>query len=253
MADRPREELWWQEDGPPPCGSCGHTHAADRDGEDAGCRDEDCTCTTWVPEAEAGGTTQTAEPSPPESASVSPGVSANTTTGGPEALARVVIVFITKARDEYGLGRFMPDELPLLNEMARLARLAESELQRGCEAERERDEQAALAEARRYSRQQYRERAEAAEARLSGYEQALRELTEPWDADCEDCADDDGFCDAHGTQLRNGLALARAALSGTRRPDGIEIRVDPSVPPGRVELHNEEGKVGEFDLPEETE
>lgn len=37
-------------------------------------------------------------------------------------LAEVVSAFIVQARDKYGLGRFMPDELPLLDEMARLAR-----------------------------------------------------------------------------------------------------------------------------------
>jgi hypothetical protein len=39
------------------------------------------------------------------------------------SLAEVVSVFIAQARDKYGLGRFMPDELPLLDEMARLARI----------------------------------------------------------------------------------------------------------------------------------
>lgn len=38
-------------------------------------------------------------------------------------LAEVVVDFITKARDKHGMGRFMPDELPLLDEMARLARI----------------------------------------------------------------------------------------------------------------------------------
>jgi len=38
-------------------------------------------------------------------------------------LAAVVRAFIVKARDEHGLGRFFPDELPLLDEMARLASL----------------------------------------------------------------------------------------------------------------------------------
>lgn len=37
-----------------------------------------------------------------------------------KTLPEVVRLFITRARDKYGLGRFMPDELPLLNEMARL-------------------------------------------------------------------------------------------------------------------------------------
>lgn len=40
--------------------------------------------------------------------------------GDNKTLPEVVRLFITRARDKYGLGRFMPDELPLLNEMARL-------------------------------------------------------------------------------------------------------------------------------------
>lgn len=36
-------------------------------------------------------------------------------------LAEAVSAFIALARDKHGLGRFTPDELPLLNEMARLA------------------------------------------------------------------------------------------------------------------------------------
>ena len=43
-------------------------------------------------------------------------------------LADVTRAFIAKARDKYGLGRFMPDELPLLNEMARLCDSDDTEL-----------------------------------------------------------------------------------------------------------------------------
>lgn len=38
-------------------------------------------------------------------------------------LARVAGAFIIQARDKHGLGRFFPDELSMLDEMARLARL----------------------------------------------------------------------------------------------------------------------------------
>jgi hypothetical protein len=41
-------------------------------------------------------------------------------------LADVVITFVQKS-NKYGLGRFFPDELPLLNEMARLAKI-----EKGC-------------------------------------------------------------------------------------------------------------------------
>lgn len=43
------------------------------------------------------------------------------------ALAEVTRAFIVKARDKYGLGRFFPDELPLLDEMARLAKIPEGD------------------------------------------------------------------------------------------------------------------------------
>lgn len=53
---------------------------------------------------------------------------------------------------------------------------------------------------------------------LAAARQALRDLLEPWDADCEDCADADGFCDTHLAKWAEAVTRARVLAAGVDGP-----------------------------------
>lgn len=120
-------------------------------------------------------------------------------------LADVTSAFITTARDKHGLGRFMPDELPLLNEMARL-----------CELEADSDYSPAYQD--EYRRQWIEARGEV--ERLA---EALSEIA------VLAVAGMDTF------EIGRIRALVRAALAGSVAPS------DPAPREGMVTVHDEHG------------